>query len=182
MAESQLTQDYVRSLFEYDPETGVLTWKERPREHFTSDLLWKRHITRWAGKEAGYIDKSNGYRRVYIDGVGYRAHRIAWLHYYGTLPDEVDHDNGARADNRIGNLFDAGRAGNMKNKGMHKNNRSGITGVSWNSKRNRWVAIISTHWLGGFVNKDDAIVARLNAEKYLGFNEQHGRRKSHAPS
>lgn len=184
MAEVDLTQEYVRSLFDYNPSTGALTWRECPRENFSSERLWKIHITRWAGKDAGYIDKSNGYRRVDIDGVGYRAHRIAWLHYYGALPNEVDHDNGVRSDNRIANLVDTSRSGNMKNKGMHKNNRSGVTGVSWAPKDKKWVARITVNYnnrrIGGFDNKDDAIAARLKAEKELGFHEHHGRRKAHA--
>ena len=28
--------DYVRSIFEYDKETGLLSWKNRPIDHFKS--------------------------------------------------------------------------------------------------------------------------------------------------
>lgn len=183
MAERQLTQEYVRSLFDYDPETGVLTWKERPREHFSSARIWNSTNTRCAGKATSQRENSDGYLEVGIDGFLYKAHRIVWLWWNGILPVEVDHDNGVRSDNRIANLCDTTRAGNMKNKGMRKDNRSGVTGVGWHAKDRRWVAHITTggklRRLGGFVNKDEAIAARLEAEKALGFHENHGRRKAH---
>ncbi|MFQ6183646.1 HNH endonuclease [Sinorhizobium meliloti] len=100
------------------------------------------------------------------------------------MPDEVDHDNGVRSDNRINNLRDTSRAGNMKNKGKRKDNRSGVTGVGWHEKDRRWVAHITVggkfRRLGGFLDKNEAIAARLKAEKELGFHEHHGRRKAHA--
>jgi hypothetical protein len=52
-------------------------------------------------------------------------------------------------------------------------NTSGITGVVWNKGKQKWVAQIQyknkMRYLGGFINKDDAIYARLQAEqKYFG--------------
>jgi len=37
----ELTQEYLREAFDYDPKTGVLTWRKRPREHFNTDRGWK---------------------------------------------------------------------------------------------------------------------------------------------
>lgn len=52
-------------------------------------------------------------------------------------------------------------------------NKSGVTGVSWSEKRNKWKSVLifkgKTNYLGYFKNKDDAIKARLLAEiKYYG--------------
>lgn len=183
MADRQLTQEYVRSLFDYDPETGVLTWKERPREHFSTDRAWNSTNARCAWKPTGQRPTSDGYLEVCIDGRLYKAHRIIWLWCNGYLPDETDHDNGVRSDNRLSNLRATSHAGNMKNKGKRKDNRSGVTGVGWHAKDRRWVAHITVggrqRRLGGFVDKDEAISARLRAEKELGFHESHGRRKAH---
>lgn len=50
-----------------------------------------------------------------------------------------------------------------------KSNTSGVTGVSWNSKKEKWVAQIwfkgHLYYLGRFDNKNDAIKARKEAEK-----------------
>ena len=59
------------------------------------------------------------------------------------------------------------------NHGIQKNNTSGVRGVKWDNECKRWYAQININnkriYLGRFNNKDDAIVARLNAElTYLG--------------
>lgn len=57
------------------------------------------------------------------------------------------------------------------NKRVPKRNTSGHVGVSWNKKEQKWVAYISknrkVHFLGSYVNKDDAIKARETAEEEL---------------
>lgn len=185
MAESQLTQDYVRSLFHYDPETGVLTWKERPLSHFSCQRAWNSTNTRCAGKPAGGLD-SNGYVEVGIDGKIYKAHRVIWLLQTGEWPDEIDHDDGTRHNNIFENLKNGSHAGNMLNKSKRRDNKSGVCGVGWHQIDRRWVAFITVNGkqlrLGGFVSKEDAIAARLVAEVQYGFGETHGRRASVYPS
>lgn len=56
---------------------------------------------------------------------------------------------------------------------INKNNTSGVTGVSFDSKRKKWIAQITfqrkNHLIGRFDNKDDAVRARLEAEEqYFG--------------
>lgn len=52
-----------------------------------------------------------------------------------------------------------------------KNNSSGVTGVCFNNKNQRWTAQINfkkkRYHLGSFVNKEDAIKARKDAEEKL---------------
>ena len=49
------------------------------------------------------------------------------------------------------------------------NTSSGVHGVCWNKDRNRWVSTIKykgrVNYLGKYTNKNDAIIARLLAEK-----------------
>ena len=59
------------------------------------------------------------------------------------------------------------------NKGLQKNNNSGVTGVSWHKRDNIWEARITLNkkqiYLGRFENFEDAIKARKEAEeKYFG--------------
>ena len=85
----------------------------------------------------------------------------------------VDHKNRNRADNRKDNLRICSHIDNDRNKSIQKNNTSGIIGVRFDKRRNKWIATIGinrkTVYLGRFINKDDAIKARLSAEKaYFG--------------
>ena len=88
---------------------------------------------------------------------------------------KVDHIHGkeTRNDNRKSNLRMANDSQNNINKGLRSNNTSGVTGVSWNQKRNKWHARLwknrQTIDLGHFSNFDDAVQARKQAEdKYFG--------------
>ena len=85
----------------------------------------------------------------------------------------VDHINRNKVDCRKVNLRICTVAENNKNKSISKRNKSGVTGVSWSKRKNKWIASINvdhkTIYLGGFTNKEEAIKARLQAEKeYFG--------------
>ncbi len=79
------------------------------------------------------------------------GHRILYCNYYDidylSLPKnlQIDHINGVKDDNRIVNLRLVTNKMNCGNKGKHKNNTSGIKGVSWNKQHEKWVAHIRHH-------------------------------------
>ena len=52
---NDLTFSYVNECLSYNPETGDLTWKHRPKEHFKTDALCKIFISKCAGKVAGWV-------------------------------------------------------------------------------------------------------------------------------
>lgn len=86
---------------------------------------------------------------------------------------KVDHINGNTLDNRKENLRITTHQQNMMNRGANKRTKSGVTGVHYLPKYNRWNAVITvnktTHYLGTFKTKEDAIKARKAAEKeYFG--------------
>lgn len=86
---------------------------------------------------------------------------------------EVDHKNRNKLDNRNNNLRIVNRIQNNENRGIHKNNTSGVTGVCWKSQRNKWRAYIWVNKkmieLGLYKNIEDAIKIRQEAEiKYFG--------------
>lgn len=128
-----LTQERLKELFRYSPVVGIFEKligggrKSRPK--------------RWV--LAGGVRRDTGYITISVDGKSYQAHRLAWLYMYGVLPDEeIDHIDGDRSNNAINNLRLATRCENMWNTQSHRNNRSGIKGVSWDKARNMWVGRI----------------------------------------
>jgi len=98
---SLVTKQELETLLHYDPLTGVFT----------------RKVTsggRRAGTIAGYKG-SDGYVVIRVMGRLYMAHHLAWLACRGNHPNEIDHINGDRSDNRLANLREATRALNMGN-------------------------------------------------------------------
>ncbi len=171
-----LTPERVRELLDYDPFTGILSWRERPIRPGCErpDKGWN---TRFAGKPAGRPDKHGhiyigiAYRRLY-ETRNFPAHRLAWAHYYGEWPVcDLDHKNRNPADNRIDNLRLATATLNLGNARQRKDNTSGVRGVYWDKKSRRWSAFITINRkvvnLGRFPNKAAAIHARQTLARHI---------------
>ncbi len=108
---------------------------------------------------------SNGYICTKLNNKIIRMHRLI-MNY----PDmHIDHINRNKIDNRKDNLRITNSSNNSKNVGVKSNNTSGVTGVSWYKTREEWVAKIKLNdkykHLGYFIDKEDAIKIRLQAEK-----------------
>lgn len=108
-----------------------------------------------------------GYVRVRVLGARLYAHRVAWLLMTGVWPDEVDHVNRDRADNRWHNLRSGSHLANMQNVSTYSNNTTGFTGVYRRSSG--WVAHSrggsgTRRYLGHFKDVNDAIAARKESE------------------
>lgn len=162
-------------LFIYDPVDGRLTWKERPREHFATERVWRTWNTRFAGKEAGSVGP-NGYREVGIYSSLFKAHRVIWAMVNRYWPDEVDHENGIKDDNRLDNLRDVSHSGNCRNRGFASNNPSGRVGVY--KQRYGWKVLIGREYIGSFDNFEDAVQCREQAEQEHGYHKNHGKVRS----
>lgn len=173
-----MTPDEAKAILDYDPETGILVWKQRPRSSFKSDRAYSIFMAQRAGKEAGSVHP-DGYRRASYRGRKHRTHRLAWMIAHGEIPDEIDHIDGNRLNNRIANLRDVTRAENTRNLSRLKANRSGTPGVRCRVDYDKWVAWIGVDgrqiYLGWFQSMDEAVAARKEAEKKYGFHPNHGR-------
>jgi HNH endonuclease/AP2 domain len=128
-----LTAAQLRLLLDYNPDTGVFTWRIPPHPRFR------------VGAVAGCLF-SNGYRYIKIEKRTYKAHRLAWLYMSGEWPvGELDHKNTVRHDNRIANLRQPpSRSLACANTSKSSRNKSGYKGVS--RCGNSWRAQI---WLNG---------------------------------
>lgn len=102
--------EHLRSILEYDKNTGLLTWMKN--ENRSPQWNGKN-----AGKTAGSIERQ-GYVVIQMKEGSYKAHRLIWAIYYGEHPGEfeIDHINQNKADNRIENLRIATRRQNIANK------------------------------------------------------------------
>lgn len=83
--------------------------------------------------------------------------------------DHVEHGTLDFIDNRKSNLRLVTHSQNVTNQSLRSDNTSGVRGVSYNSRRGKWVAYIKTdgvfNYLGVFIEKEHAISARIYAEK-----------------
>jgi len=165
--------DQLRKMIRHDPQNGKLYWTDR-------DDCPPNVRSRIANKEAFINRSSNGYMRGAVNGVFLLAHRVIWALEYGHWPEEIDHINGIRHDNRIGNLRSVGRAVNGQNLCLQERSKSGRIGVTWYKAYKRWAAAIVVNQkrihLGYFDTVDEAAKARSLAEQKYGFHENHGRK------
>jgi hypothetical protein len=154
-----LTQDRLRELLDYDPDTGRFVWKVTSSNRAVAGSV--------AGNTSSY-----GYRRINVLGEAYLAHRLAFLWMTGEMPsNQVDHINGQRSDNRWANLRPATNAENGRNIRGNSRNTSGVTGVTRDRRRGVWQAQIKTGGknitIGRYTDFDEAASARKRAEKEL---------------
>lgn len=150
-----LTASRLRELMEYDPKTGlwirlyVINGRQRPT--------------------SGNPTHSEGYCRITIKGERKFTHQWAFLYMTGSIPDEIDHINGDRSDNRWGNLRAATRTQNNGNRRVSKRHLpKGVTEVmSRGKKTGRFFARIhhqgQRRHLGCFASVEEAQTAYMNA-------------------
>ncbi len=137
------TQEQLRALLDYDPETGIFTRKR-------------------TGKPSGCLN-AYGYLHIGVGPYVYRAHRLAFIWMTGSCPDCIDHIDGARANNAWRNLREATRAQNNANRA--------VTPKGYTLYRGKWQARISvdsrTKHLGLFDTEAEAHAAYLSAASEL---------------
>ena len=124
MSKPILTQEYIKNIIYYDPETGWMSWNGKKK---------------WTKRGAiGYLNK-DGYRVVMIDKCNYPVHRLAWVYVFGGIDAklQIDHINHDRSDNRIENLRLVTNKENQMNR-RFTGNTSGFRGVYWDKARAKW--------------------------------------------
>jgi hypothetical protein len=165
------SQARLRDLLDYSPETGALTWKHRPGGY----PPWNSFNV---GREALTSLTRKGYHRGSVDGVLCQAHRVIFKWMHDEEPDQIDHVNGIRNDNRASNLVASNSSDNRKNQKLRADNKSGVNGV-FLMKNGRWLAFITEgckrKHLGIFGTIEEATAVRKSAATALGFTDRHGK-------
>jgi hypothetical protein len=149
----------LRELLTYDAIAGTFLYNSRSTPQFNAQF---------AGEIAGWINP-RGYRIISIKNRGYGASKLAWLYMTGEWPTKlIDHINGCRADDRFCNLRLVTPAQNCSNGKVYTSNKTGYRGIFWKASRNKWSVTIGVNrrciFVGEFIDKDEAIKARLAAE------------------
>lgn len=162
MATSNLTAERLRDLLNYNPETGEFSRNKSAGGRKPSS--------------GGIGNLYDGYIRIWIAGKQHKAHRLAWLHYYGFEPDgPIDHINGNRSDNRIANLRVATTRLNTENERYARvTSKTGVLGVS-RRRSGKFTAVIRTQlaghtlqlYLGSYASEADAYAVYIEAKRKL---------------
>jgi hypothetical protein len=175
------SQEYLKSIFTYCKNTGVLTRKIRPIEHFSSKRTFDFYNSKYANTEVS-AKNAEGYLIAVINKKIYRAHRVVWIMEFGALDDSliVDHVNGIIDDNRISNLRVCRHVENMRN--MKKKKTDLPLGVYFDKARGSYRASVGLGKLGKVISKrfknlDDAVLWRDAATKELGYHNLHGKKQ-----
>ena len=160
-----VTQKEIRAVFDYNPNTGECFRKVHlNKNHLKGELLG----TKTYGK--------NDYPTLQVNKVSYKLHRLIWLHIYGYFPEQIDHKNRNKLDNRLSNLRESNYSINNKNLSKRVDNTSGVTGV--HKHYGKWRARIKVNkkmiYLGVYESKQDAILVRKKAMKKYNFTPSHG--------
>ena len=152
----KLTQDRLKQLVSYDPESGLIRWAGEKRSRVKIGALVGSKMKK-------------GYLRAGIDKRLYMCHVIAWLYVYGDFPEgQIDHINGVKDDNRISNLRISTPSGNAQNKKhARSDSKSGLMGALRSG--GSWIARLTTNgettYLGKFKSPEDASKAYINAKR-----------------
>ncbi len=152
-----ITQEYLKSILHYDPETGVFMWIEAKKGRQLETPIGSKNY--------------KGYLLLYINDRLHRCHRLAWLYMTGKWPDNhIDHINNIKNDNRWSNLREANNQLNHYNLLKPKNNTSGAKGVR-KLKTGKYQARIKYDqkeiYLGVYNTLEEASNVYLNKAKEL---------------
>jgi hypothetical protein len=154
-----ITHEDAISALTYDPLTGLLKWKTTRGGRLTTSSI-------------GAL-RPDGYLSIGFKDNKLLVHRLIWFIVYGTWPNEVDHINGNRTDNRLVNLREVVRAENRQNLDRNNphNKSTGLVGSSFSKRNGTYRAYININrkqiHLGHFKTADLAHAAYLSAKSVI---------------
>lgn len=149
-----LTLQRLCELLAYEPETGNFYWKIKKGPKRPGDIAGTKNT-------AGYI-------QISVDNVLHYAHRLAYFYMTGEEPENIDHINRVRSDNRWENLRNGTPMENAQNR----------EGKGWCKTPWGYSASITvnygTYHLGYFQSEEKAREAYLWAKEHYHPTYQRG--------
>ena len=162
-----ITQDFLKSIFEYDAVAGRLIWKTSTRGHRAGEVAGALQTSKRRSAEYRQICIGRGTSEITT-----LEHRLVFLWHHGYLPKQIDHINLNKTDNRIENLREANSSTNQMNVPVRVFTKSGLKGVHWDQSRGKWMARIKINgkhvFLGRFDTPEEAYEARKAAQHLHG--------------
>ena len=157
-----ITHARVRQVFDYNPSTGYVIWKIKPKHR--AGIIE-------VGDRAGY-SHWKGYRWITLDNKGYAEHRLIWFWVTGKWPpNQIDHKDGNKANNKWDNLRLATNGQNQANTRLRKTNTTGYKGVTYNKKQKVYIAQVCINgkvtYLGSFTTPEEAYAKRCQVTQEL---------------
>lgn len=162
--QNEITRKLLENFFTYDQTSGRLSRSvgySNTKESLSGTL------------------NTDGYYEFKVGNLRLKAHRIIWFMVYGEWPEQIDHINGVRTDNRLKNLREVSSLDNSKNRARLKS-ATGETGVGFTgSLKNPYISRIvdmgKIIHLGVFKTLEEAVAARKTAEEKYGYHLNHGK-------
>lgn len=138
---------------------GEYAFVDAEKAHMVSGRNW--HLVTAKGKfYAATVTPTDGNRGA-----------KTYLHRFVCQADEgfeVDHINNNGLDNRLDNLRLVSKIQNKQNRSVQKNNKTGVSGVTWVKSKRRWRSEINHNnkrrQLGLFKSKDEAVESVIIAK------------------
>lgn len=151
---------------EYYIEEDIVYMKSNNSDNYF--YFNKKHLD--VVRKYAWHEESVGYVVSMTSGKTVQLHNLL---FYGTenykKRGKVDHADRNNLNNLDENLRQATKSQQQANRGRFINNTSGFTGVYWKKQHNKWQASLTYKGkymhLGFYDDKDEAVKARLKAEK-----------------
>lgn len=160
-----MTPDEIKEFFSYSAN---------------GDFLWiKKQHGRGCnvGEVAGTINNRvhTPYRVITLKQKKFYAHRLIWILHNGEIPSGmcIDHIDGNGLNNKIENLRLVSLSENQRNRRINRNNRTGEIGIFHH--KNGFSVTAAEKYIGWFKSLSEAVKARNESHKKMGFHENHGR-------
>jgi len=144
-----------KSYYDYDVYTDGRIWSNK------SNRFLVPHKTRYV-----YLEVSLMINKKHISIYVHKLMGIVFLANFKNLP-EIDHKDRNKLNNSLFNLHWVTKSENQHNTGIMSNNTSGVKGVSYEKKVDRWrgsLSINNERYVKRFKTKEEAISYRKELE------------------